>query len=122
MQSMKSVRNQLAINADGGVLDWLSLFGQSADGSSIRAEQLSVDLTAAIGQLLSLYIKTKYFHWILEHSPIPPDQLLLEEQADEIFATTGLLAAHAKQRNAANGADAGTGSNVFHYVTAAAVL
>jgi starvation-inducible DNA-binding protein len=106
---------------DAGVegLDWLSLFGHAVDGSSTQEECLSVDLTAAIGQLLSLYIKTKYFHWLLERAPVRSDQLLLEEQAEEIFATAGLLAAHVKQRNEAA---AGGARPAFHHVTADSIL
>jgi starvation-inducible DNA-binding protein len=122
MQSMNSSRRRLGINSDGDNLDWLARFGRSAGDPPTRNEKLSVELVATIGELLSLYIKTKYFHWLLEHSPIPADQLLLEEQADEIFATSGLLAAHVKQRNAANASDLTTSCGVFHHVTASAVL
>jgi starvation-inducible DNA-binding protein len=54
------------------------------------------DITAALNLLLAdtfaLYLKTKNFHWHMSGSHFRDYHLLLDEQADQIFATTDPIA------------------------------
>jgi starvation-inducible DNA-binding protein len=54
------------------------------------------DLTGALNALLAdafaLYLKTKNFHWHVSGPHFRDYHLLLDEQADQIFATTDVIA------------------------------
>src|SRR6478752_7136033 len=54
------------------------------------------DITGALNALLAdvfaLYLKTKNFHWHVSGPQFRDYHLLLDEQADQIFATTDPLA------------------------------
>lgn len=54
------------------------------------------DITAALNLLLAdtfaLYLKTKNFHWHMSGSHFRDYHLLLDEQSDQIFATTDPIA------------------------------
>ena len=56
----------------------------------------TTDITAALNLLLAdtfaLYLKTKNFHWHMSGSHFRDYHLLLDEQADQIFATTDPIA------------------------------
>jgi starvation-inducible DNA-binding protein len=56
----------------------------------------SKDITAALNALLAdtfaLYLKTKNFHWHMSGPHFRDYHLLLDEQADQIFAMTDVLA------------------------------
>src|SRR5229473_2955365 len=55
-----------------------------------------VDISGALRQLLAdvlaLYVKTKNFHWHMSGPHFRDYHLLLDEQADQIFATTDAIA------------------------------
>jgi len=54
------------------------------------------DIAAALNRLLAdtfaLYVKTKNFHWHMSGSHFRDYHVLLDEQADQIFATTDVIA------------------------------
>src|ERR1700753_2194059 len=54
------------------------------------------DVSGALNILLAdafaLYIKTKNFHWHMSGPPFPDYHLLLDEHADQLFATTDGIA------------------------------
>src|ERR1700752_4200006 len=58
--------------------------------------QASKDITAALNLLLSdhfaLYLKTKNFHWHVSGPHFRDYHLLLDEQADQLYATTDPIA------------------------------
>jgi starvation-inducible DNA-binding protein len=56
-----------------------------------RAE-ISKQLNVLIADAFALYLKTKNFHWHMVGSHFRDYHLLLDEQADQIFATTDVLA------------------------------
>src|ERR1700681_4300802 len=63
---------------------------------STLSEKAVHDISQALMPLLSdvfaLYLKTKNFHWHMSGSHFRDYHLLLDEQADQIFATTDALA------------------------------
>lgn len=80
-----------------------------AQSLSVKVPQTPTDLSGkavdeisdALGQLLadvfSLYIKTKNFHWHMTGRHFRDYHLLLDEQADEIFAITDEIAERARK-------------------------
>ena len=54
--------------------------------------KISADLTALLADLFALYIKTKNFHWHVSGPHFRDYHLLLDEQSDQILATTDAIA------------------------------
>jgi len=55
-------------------------------------KELSGALNALLADLFALYLKTKNFHWHISGPHFRDFHLLLDEQADQIFATTDPIA------------------------------
>jgi starvation-inducible DNA-binding protein len=55
-------------------------------------EKLSATLTALLADLFALYVKTKNFHWHVSGPHFRDYHLLLDEQGEQIFATTDAIA------------------------------
>jgi starvation-inducible DNA-binding protein len=55
-------------------------------------KSISDTLTALCADLFALYVKTKNFHWHVSGPHFRDYHLLLDEQADQIFATTDPVA------------------------------
>ena len=55
-------------------------------------KDLSRSLTTLLADMLALYVKTKNFHWHMSGSHFRDYHLLLDEQSDQIFATTDVIA------------------------------
>src|SRR5215510_292172 len=53
---------------------------------------ISAALTQALADLFALYVKTKNFHWHMSGPHFRDYHLLLDEQADQIFAATDAIA------------------------------
>src|ERR1700752_4640418 len=66
--------------------------------------QASKDITAALNLLLAdffaLYFKTKNFHWHVSGPHFRDYHLLLDQQADQLFATTDVLAERVRKLGA----------------------
>ena len=56
------------------------------------ARDLSAALNALLADMFALYVKTKNFHWHVSGPHFRDYHLLLDEQADQIFATTDPIA------------------------------
>jgi len=54
--------------------------------------RISAALTVTLADLFALYIKTKNFHWHISGPHFRDYHLLLDEQGDQIFATTDAIA------------------------------
>src|ERR1700691_5919328 len=54
--------------------------------------KISADLTALLADLFALYVKTKNFHWHVSGPHFRDYHLLLDEQSEQIFATTDAIA------------------------------
>src|SRR3954462_10561428 len=55
-------------------------------------EKISASLNTLLADAFALYLKTKNFHWHISGRHFRDYHLLLDEQSDQIFATTDQLA------------------------------
>ena len=62
------------------------------DLKSNAVHEISGALNVLIADMFALYLKTKNFHWHMSGSHFRDYHLLLDEQADQIFATTDTIA------------------------------
>jgi starvation-inducible DNA-binding protein len=60
--------------------------------SARATEDISGALNAALADMFALYLKTKNFHWHVSGPHFRDYHLLLDEQADQVFATTDAIA------------------------------
>lgn len=58
---------------------------------------ISAALTTLLADTFALYLKTKNFHWHMSGSHFRDYHLLLDEQADQIFAMTDAIAERARK-------------------------
>jgi len=63
-----------------------------SDLSGNAARDVSGALNILLADMFALYVKTKNFHWHLSGAHFRDYHLLLDEQGDQIFATTDPLA------------------------------
>lgn len=54
--------------------------------------KISAALTALLADMFALYVKTKNFHWHISGPHFRDYHLLLDEQSEQIFATTDAIA------------------------------
>src|SRR6187200_1674330 len=59
---------------------------------SNATRDISAALTTLLADMFALYVKTKNFHWHMSGPHFRDYHLLLDEQADQIFATTDPIA------------------------------
>ncbi len=62
------------------------------DLSADAVKEISAALNAILADAFALYLKTKNFHWHVSGPNFRDYHLLLDEQADQVFATTDELA------------------------------
>jgi starvation-inducible DNA-binding protein len=60
-------------------------------------KDISAALTALLADCFALYMKTKNFHWHMSGPHFRDYHLLLDEQADQIFAMTDAIAERARK-------------------------
>jgi len=65
-------------------------------GSDARKD-ISAALTTLLADMFALYIKTKNFHWHVSGAHFRDYHLLLDEQAEQIFATTDPIAERSRK-------------------------
>ncbi|MEP9388398.1 DNA starvation/stationary phase protection protein [Mesorhizobium sp. KR9-304] len=58
---------------------------------------IAAALTGVLADMFALYLKTKNFHWHLSGPNFRDYHLMLDEQGDQIFATTDALAERARK-------------------------
>jgi starvation-inducible DNA-binding protein len=58
---------------------------------------ISAALTGVLADVLTLYLKTKNFHWHMSGPHFRDLHLMLDEQGDQIFAMTDVLAERARK-------------------------
>ncbi len=63
-----------------------------SDLKSNAIKDISAALTTLLADMFTLYMKTKNFHWHMSGPHFRDFHLLLDEQADQIFATTDPIA------------------------------
>ncbi|MEA3080919.1 MAG: starvation-inducible DNA-binding protein [Sphingomonadales bacterium] len=66
--------------------------GTPTDLSSDAVRDISGALNALLADMFALYVKTKNFHWHVSGPHFRDFHLMLDEQADQIFATTDPIA------------------------------
>jgi starvation-inducible DNA-binding protein len=66
--------------------------GTPTDLSTEGVRDISSALNALLADMFALYVKTKNFHWHVSGPHFRDYHLLLDEQADQIFATTDPIA------------------------------
>lgn len=70
----------------------MAALGTPTDLTSNATRDLSAALTTLLADIFALYIKTKNFHWHMSGPHFRDYHLLLDEQSDQIFATTDAIA------------------------------
>ena len=60
-------------------------------------KDISAALTTLLADMFALYLKTKNFHWHMSGPHFRDYHLMLDEQADQIFATTDDIAERARK-------------------------
>ena len=73
-----------------------------------EVKDLSSVLNALLADTFALYLKTKNFHWHMSGQHFRDFHLLLDEQADQIFAITDAIAERARKVAAPPSAPSGT--------------
>ena len=67
------------------------------DVSHAAAEEICASLRPLLADVFVLYLKTKNFHWHMSGSHFRDYHLLLDEQAEQIFAMTDSIAERARK-------------------------
>src|SRR5213082_4251886 len=62
------------------------------DLSSTATKDIAAAMNGLLADVFALYVKTKNFHWHLSGPHFRDYHLLFDEQADQIFATTDVIA------------------------------
>jgi len=62
------------------------------DLSEVAVKEVSAALNGLLADAFALYLKTKNFHWHISGPHFRDYHLLLDEQGEQIFATTDVLA------------------------------
>ena len=65
--------------------------------SENAVKDLAASLTTLLADCFALYLKTKNFHWHMSGPHFRDYHLMLDEQGDQIFATTDALAERARK-------------------------
>lgn len=67
------------------------------DISSFAVVEISTSLRQLLADVFALYVKTKNFHWHMSGPHFRDYHLLLDEQAEQIFAMTDAIAERARK-------------------------
>jgi len=71
-----------------------------SDLGAEAASQIAAQLNVLLADVFALYLKTKNFHWHMSGPHFRDYHLLLDEQADELFATTDPIAERVRKLGA----------------------
>jgi len=74
-----------------------SKLGTRTDLSEEATRDVSAGLSALLADVFALYLKTKNFHWHMSGPHFRDYHLLLDEQAEQIFAMTDPMAERARK-------------------------
>ncbi|HEY0333954.1 MAG TPA: DNA starvation/stationary phase protection protein [Stenotrophomonas sp.] len=67
------------------------------DLSARASQDIAAALTGVLADTFALYLKTKNFHWHMSGPHFRDYHMMLDEQGDQIFATTDALAERARK-------------------------
>jgi starvation-inducible DNA-binding protein len=82
----------MEMNTDELLIIRSATLATPTDLSADAVRDLSGALNALLADMFALYLKTKNFHWHVSGPHFRDFHLLLDEQADQIFATTDPIA------------------------------
>lgn len=74
-----------------------ALLHSPTDLGAQATADIAAALTGLLADMLALYMKTKNFHWHLSGPHFRDYHLMLDEQGDQIFATTDVIAERARK-------------------------
>lgn len=80
------------MNTDELLIIRSDTLGTPSDLGADAVRDISGALNALLADMFALYLKTKNFHWHVSGPHFRDFHLLLDEQADQIFATTDPIA------------------------------
>lgn len=80
------------MNAEDTLILHTVSLGTPTDLTADAVRDISGALNALLADMFALYVKTKNFHWHVSGPHFRDYHLLLDEQADQIFATTDPIA------------------------------
>jgi starvation-inducible DNA-binding protein len=80
------------MNSEDALIVRTAPLGTPTDLSADAVRDVSAALNALLADMFALYVKTKNFHWHVSGPHFRDYHLLLDEQADQIFATTDPIA------------------------------
>ena len=80
------------MNAKGAAVDHKSPLEVRSGFSSKATRDISGALNALLADFFALYLNTKNFHWHVSGPHFRDYHLFLDEQADQLFATTDVIA------------------------------
>ena len=80
------------MNTEEALIIRTAALGTPTDLSADAVRDISAALNALLADMFALYLKTKNFHWHISGPHFRDYHLLLDEQADQIFATTDPIA------------------------------
>ena len=80
------------MNTDDVLIIRTEQLATPTDLSSDAVRDISGALNALLADMFALYVKTKNFHWHVSGPHFRDFHLMLDEQADQIFATTDPIA------------------------------
>ena len=78
--------------ADAGVRETRERLGTRSDLPQAARRDIAGALNALLADTFALYLKTKNFHWHMSGPHFRDYHLLLDEQADQLYATTDPIA------------------------------
>ena len=79
-------------NVKGAAAARIAPLNTPTDLKSNAVKDISAALNLLLADMFALYLKTKNFHWHMSGPHFRDYHLLLDEQADQIFATTDPIA------------------------------
>lgn len=80
------------MNTEEALIIRTAMLGTPTDLSADAVRDISAALNALLADMFALYLKTKNFHWHVSGPHFRDYHLLLDEQADQILATTDPIA------------------------------
>ena len=80
------------MNTEEALIIRTATLSTPSDLSADAVRDISAALNALLADMFALYLKTKNFHWHVSGPHFRDHHLLLDEQADQIFATTDPIA------------------------------
>ncbi len=89
--------NSLANTPDSPLARQRAALNTPTDLGTKAGKDIAAALTVLLADVFALYLKTKNFHWHLSGPHFRDYHLMLDEQGEQIFATTDAIAERARK-------------------------